>query len=407
MTGPASRRAELLLTAAYAYVVLANFPGEKILLALIPVVALLVWLDAGGRTLLQTRVPLALLLFMLWGTLSYGWSADRFGSQRAIVVLVASISTGFFIGSLLDLRQARLAVTRVVKLAIAVTVAALVVAPGWATQPGPDGAPGWHGTLSHKNALGSLVVVALISLWFDRSRYRGAWLLAALVLLVGSLSSTALALVLVVAGVLVWQGNFRAVRTLPVRASFLGLSALLLLIGLAALTVRPGLLPALLGRDSDLTGRTGIWRAVLHQIEQSPLIGLGWGGVWLPSSPPTLQMWREARFEAYYAHNGFLDVALQVGLVGAALLALALLPAVVRLWRMRSDDDHFWAFLLLLTVLLNALSESGPLTGDALMLVAVIVTALHQERRVSAQRLRRPGASTHARELTSSYAGAR
>jgi O-antigen ligase len=85
---------------------------------------------------------------------------------------------------------------------------------------------------------------------------------------------------------------------------------------------------AMLGRRSDLTGRsTEIWPLVLQEAATHPILGSGYGGVWGLGGPLSTTL----RLEQ--AHNGYLDVYLQLGIVGCVLLALFLLEFAARVGR--------------------------------------------------------------------------
>jgi O-antigen ligase len=73
------------------------------------------------------------------------------------------------------------------------------------------------------------------------------------------------------------------------------------------------------GRDATLTGRTGLWETLLQE-PTDPLIGVGYASFWLGE--------RLTRFWAMYpksppneAHNGYLEVYLNLGLIGVCLIA--------------------------------------------------------------------------------------
>lgn len=71
-----------------------------------------------------------------------------------------------------------------------------------------------------------------------------------------------------------------------------------------------------LGRDPTLTGRTEIWNAVLS-THTNPIVGTGYESFWL--GPRLRQVWSLAG-EVNEAHNGYLDVYLNQGLIGLFLL---------------------------------------------------------------------------------------
>lgn len=76
------------------------------------------------------------------------------------------------------------------------------------------------------------------------------------------------------------------------------------------------------GRDDTLTGRTGLWETLLQE-PINPLIGVGYASFWLGD--------RLTKFWAMYpmsppieAHNGYLEVYLNLGLIGLCLIAVVL-----------------------------------------------------------------------------------
>jgi exopolysaccharide production protein ExoQ len=77
-----------------------------------------------------------------------------------------------------------------------------------------------------------------------------------------------------------------------------------------------------LGRDPSLTGRTGIWDAVLS-VSGSPLVGTGFESFWLGDR--LQKVWDMTMFGLQEAHNGYLEVYLNLGYVGVGLIILMLL----------------------------------------------------------------------------------
>ena len=73
-----------------------------------------------------------------------------------------------------------------------------------------------------------------------------------------------------------------------------------------------------LGRDPTLTGRTGIWTAVLS-VSGSPLFGTGFESFWMGDR--LLRVWSMTMDGLQEAHNGYVEVYLNLGWVGIILLA--------------------------------------------------------------------------------------
>jgi O-antigen ligase len=72
------------------------------------------------------------------------------------------------------------------------------------------------------------------------------------------------------------------------------------------------------GKDPTLTGRTVIWSAVLS-TRTNPLVGAGYETFWL--GPRLQQVWRLTGAGINEAHNGYLEVYLNLGIVGVLLIA--------------------------------------------------------------------------------------
>lgn len=114
-----------------------------------------------------------------------------------------------------------------------------------------------------------------------------------------------------------------------------------------------------MGRQPDLTGRADIW-PVLIRMAPNALIGSGFETFWL--GPRLQQVWNA--FPNLYvneAHNGYIEIYLQLGVIGVTLLGWILIDAYRRSVKLfRSDPDT--AGLILGFVLATAMysyTEAG------------------------------------------------
>jgi exopolysaccharide production protein ExoQ len=83
-----------------------------------------------------------------------------------------------------------------------------------------------------------------------------------------------------------------------------------------------GSLAQSIGKDPTLSGRTEIWEIVLSQ-HTNPLLGAGYESFWL--GPRLLRIWEAGMGTLNEAHNGYLEVYLNLGLIGLFLLVLFLI----------------------------------------------------------------------------------
>lgn len=128
------------------------------------------------------------------------------------------------------------------------------------------------------------------------------------------------------------------------------------------------------GRDPTFTGRTNIWNAVLS-THTNPLVGTGYESFWL--GPRLRHVWQLAG-GVNEAHNGYLEIYLNLGLIGVFLL-VAFLFASYRTICKRISPSYSLASLglALWTVLLfYNMTESSAFNGQLFWVVFVLVVIM-------------------------------
>ena len=113
-----------------------------------------------------------------------------------------------------------------------------------------------------------------------------------------------------------------------------------------------------LGRNSTLTGRTSIWKAVLS-MHTNPLVGTGFESFWLGNRLQAV--WNMSVKGIQEAHNGFIELYLNLGWVGLLLLGWLIVSgyrnAAVALRREPNDGSLRLAFLA--SALIFSMTEAG------------------------------------------------
>lgn len=92
-----------------------------------------------------------------------------------------------------------------------------------------------------------------------------------------------------------------------------------------------------LGRNATLTGRTAIWRAVLS-IHTNPLVGTGFASFWMGNRLE--RVWETTEKGLQEAHNGYLELYLNLGLAGVALLATLIVSGYRNALAVFRRDPH-------------------------------------------------------------------
>ncbi|MGB7134416.1 MAG: O-antigen ligase family protein, partial [Acidobacteriaceae bacterium] len=138
---------------------------------------------------------------------------------------------------------------------------------------------------------------------------------------------------LVMAIILLLVASLKRTRRKPAIIHLLLVSMVLTSVGILFLGLSPGALKAI-GRNPTLTDRTIIWGQMLSLV-QHPIFGTGFETYWL--GPRLDAMWRlNPVLRPNEAHNGYLEVYLNLGWVGIGLLAFILVTGyrgVFKAWR--------------------------------------------------------------------------
>ena len=319
-------------------------------------------LVAGKRALSALSAASLLLLLCALAMLSSQWSIAPDLSFRRGIALLATTLLGVYLAARYDwLAALRLLGGVWLALMAASFLAGLLVPSFGVMQDIHAGA--WAGGWWEKNQLGGHAARASFLFaflaWRDAPHRKlwGASILLALALVALSTSKTALLGALIGFAVLAaawWMLKGRRHAALLLWAG-VSIGGVLTLIYIAA----PGVLLALIGREPTLTGRTDIWIELLRAIEQKPWLGYGYLAFWAPDSEPRYWLAQAVDWNAPSGHNGWLDLAISLGVLGVAVYALDMIVAAGRsLWLAMRSPVGVFAAGFLAQFLLFAMSES-------------------------------------------------
>jgi exopolysaccharide production protein ExoQ len=232
----------------------------------------------------------------------------------------------------------------------------------------------WHGLANHKNTLGALACMGLI-FWFhawlaDEVRWWKA-LLGALVagacLFLSRSSTSLVTAVFALCFLALMQRGPHFLRPYIPYLVALFVTALLVY-SLAILRRVPGLeillkpIVMLTGKDPSFTGRSEIWALIMEHFRYDRFLGTGLGAYWIGAVPwsPSYDFIARMNFYPGSAHNGYLELAKDLGIVGLLCLVGYLVHYVwqaIQLLRVRAAQASLLLALFLQQALTN-LSES-------------------------------------------------
>jgi len=348
--------------------------------------------------LLRRNLPM--VLFFLYCGLSILWSdypfiaLKRWSKAAGDVVMVLVVLTDAD-----PLGAIKRFFKRVTFILLPVSVLLILFYPGIGSAYNADGRTTMFvGVTTFKNLLGmTSMVCGLSSLWMFLGAYeeraaagRGKHLLAhglmvmtALWLLVKCNSMTSLSCFGLAAAVLAMAGRPWTLRK-PGRIHLL--TGVAIALPLFALFIDSGLLHAL-GRKPNLTDRTSIWSAVLA-MQTNPFVGTGFESFWLGNH--LQRVWDLSVHGIQEAHNGYLEVYINLGWIGVLLLmamivfAYPTMPATLR--RLPQWGGMRLAFFV--AGLIYSLTEAGFRMMNPVwiaFLLAIASPAPVFERKLSAQ----------------------
>ncbi len=310
---------------------------------------------------------------------SSAWSIDPVLTlRRSVPFALAGLFGVYFAVRFPPARQ--FAILRLATIALALgTIAIVIGAPAIGLDHTPGHATDWQGVFTQKNACGRIMVLASAVILFGDARSllrvrrllalglfffvlimsgsRGAWLIEGALL--------ALWMLLIVARHAGARARLVVAVATPLAAAGIG----------AALVFGFPHLAIFLGRDATLTGRTAIWTQVARFIAQRPLLGYGYAAFWRGMAGPSFQIAAAVHFIVAHAHNGFLEIALELGAAGLLLFLLSWLRAWQQLWplwRRGQTGLIGWPSAILVLIALYDLDENTLLIYNGLFWILYV-----------------------------------
>jgi len=199
------------------------------------------------------------------------------------------------------------------------------------------GAPMYIGITTGKNLLGMICLISIIAAewsFFQAFPGRGRRTRVGPLVATGTLlamglwlfwlanSMTSLSCFLLASCVMA-ATRFRLVIRRPSLVHFFILAVVCVSASVLFLNLGGGVLETM-GRDPTLTGRTGVWKLVLT-MTGNPVFGTGFESFWL--GPRLEKIWSVYWWHPNEAHNGYIEVFLNLGWVGVALFAALLITS--------------------------------------------------------------------------------
>jgi exopolysaccharide production protein ExoQ len=319
---------------------------HRLLVALYLLFALIIIFRYWKRILYFLLKDKILLLFLLFPLLSVIWSTNPDASFGFFSrVIVRSTVFALYLASCYSLKDLLRLVTITLILSLIINIPVAVALPFGVSEDGS-----WKGFLGHKNGFGRLMAwamvhFAILSVYIPKGRGRtmiGFGL--ALIALFFSQAKSSLSI------------GLSTLTFLPLYKSFLQmyriktlLITVSLLLGIGATTWLSYnieyIIVNVLGKSLTLNGRLPIWEYFLTRIAERPWLGFGFDAFW--TNPE--EIWNAQRNLHWYsghAHSGFIDLTLQLGIVGLSLFVVSFFITSIRIIYLLNATKRIEYFLM-------------------------------------------------------------
>jgi exopolysaccharide production protein ExoQ len=342
------------------------------------------------------------------------WSADPAMTGKRSIELLGTTTIAYYVAYRYTLREFLRCYIAATAIAAGLSIVAIVLLPSIGVMQ-TEYAGAWRGIYGHKNILGagmSVGIITLLVLLVDATgKERRVWwalLVAFAGLLVGSRSVTSIGVTLAVAACFGIGMLLRSKWRDRGITALIGFAAILVLcVTVARVDARTAF--ALIGRAPDLTGRTEVWSYALQAIGDRPYLGWGYKCFWVENGPVEQYMTNpylpirindglgripgEDDWLPAHAHNGFIELSLDIGLVGTAIFVLALALGMWRAARLsivNRGGTILWPLLMMIYCFVSNITEASIATYNAFPWVVFVIAFLYA-RPVSIERERRKG----------------
>ena len=381
----------ILLTGALVGPILAPTQEETPILRLM-------WLPVYGATLALTLLrldklwrawpaALIILVMVIHAYASKYWSIDPGVTTRRTIAFALSSLFALYLGA--RFRGPHLPRVMMIScLLMGLGSLVMVFANPTVGIHQYDNAGLWRGLWYEKNQMGLVMVAGVIAAASciassDTQRVSPTLVLSIATVGVCSLltlatqSKTSLLCLILGVGVV---GGFWAMRrggaAFSVVCVWLGVVVGAMIIYLVI--AEPAVILKALGKDPSLTGRTDIWAALMRKVAEKPWTGFGYQAFWGRTSVPAEWIRIETQWPVPSAHNGWIDLLVQLGWPGAILvggaMVLVFFTLLLRVGGGGAQEGYF-SLAYFVVFLLLSLSESVLMTNANLpwtLLVAAL-----------------------------------
>jgi len=298
-------------------------------------------------------------IFLLWCIITALWSNYAFVSIKRYIQYLTTVTLSLSV--LLHVKDTKQLIN-VFKIILGgyllISLLTILTIPGAKDRFGI-----WRGVAAHKNILGQTSLLALIfftAIYNKEQSLKSKALITSLiiiglVLLFGSKSSSSIftfLIIFILALTFMVDVIFKPIG-IGKTVSFLTVFIFSILFVLIILEV-PEVLESIVGgagKDLTLTGRVDLWADIWLDTKKHLLLGAGFQGFWVIESVKVEQLFEIYPWLPTQAHNGYLDIINELGIIGIILFSFILINYFAML--AKSKNKQIWKWFIVAALIIN------------------------------------------------------
>ncbi|MEH2354971.1 O-antigen ligase family protein [Nostoc sp.] len=313
-----------------------------------------------------TRSPLQFFLLAIV-IFSLLWSEDLSSSLTYLRGLIRIYFLAIYLAMRYSLKEQIKLIAWAFGIAASLSMLFSAFVPGYIHES-PELLGMWSGIYGHKNELGYMMAwSAGVFLHLALSGHRYRWLMWALCgisvcLIILSRSTTSLTILLAMVLLLPF---YRLLKRTNYKLQVIMITSTLMLMIIFSIILLNNVetVVGTSGKDLTFNGRSDLWELVISKILERPWLGYGFSGFWTSNAASKLR----ATYDwASNAHNGFLEIFLELGFLGFLTFTAGFVRffamALTRIISVAKKPEDYWPMQILIIIVIVNFSEARLLT---------------------------------------------
>ena len=332
------------------------------------------------RSLSFLKTNLWLLFLIGVAIVSVSWSSIPDVALRKVISIIGTTLFALYLASRYSFEQQLKIYSWTFGIAILCSFIFALVLPEYGVSSLDAVSGAWRGIYPHKNGLGESMFISFLTFYFlsisskkNQLLYR-IFALLSVILIIFAESATSLVSVVYIFAIA--QGlnylSLKSKKSVLLVLLFIILSACLLFI----LTVNFSALLEVNNKDITLTGRTPLWADLWEFIQQKPWLGYGYGTFFSGEHRETDLLWKVHTWNPVHAHNGYIQLWLNLGFVGLAVFILGYMRCLFNSllkYLVFKDIRMLWTFLFLVYSITHDLMEISFVTPQGIVWIIALI----------------------------------